>query len=263
MGQNEITWIPVKDIYANNSQPRKIFDEKKLEDLSNSIRIHGIIQPIVVQKKMDRFMIVAGERRYRASVIAGLENIPCVVWGEKSSKGIMEVALIENIQRENLNPIEEGIAYRDLCERYGLTQENIAASVGKSRPYIANMIRLLNLSDQVVAFLREGKISAGHGKALLKVKNANEQIKLAHRIAEEGLSVRVTEEIIKGNVSKKEKDVGKEKAIDPFIRNIQENLINVLGTKVSIKNGLKKGKIEIEYYSEEELEHIVNTIMSG
>ncbi|KDR96372.1 chromosome partitioning protein, ParB family [Peptoclostridium litorale DSM 5388] len=263
MGQKEITWIPVKDICTNNSQPRKIFDEKKLEDLSNSIRIHGIIQPIVVQKKMDRFMIVAGERRYRASVIAGLENIPCVVWDGKSSKGIMEVALIENIQRENLNPIEEAIAYRELCEKYGLTQENIAASVGKSRPYIANMIRLLNLSDQVVLFLREGKISAGHGKALLKIKNANEQRKLANRIAEEGLSVRVTEEIIKGNMSKKEKDGGKAKAIDPFIRNIQENLINMLGTKVSIKNGIKKGKIEIEYYSEEELEHIVNTIMSG
>ena len=261
MEQSDITLISVEDICTNDLQPRKSFDEKKLEDLSNSIMKHGIIQPIVVQKKTDRFMIVAGERRYRASVMAGLEKMPCVVWDGKSSKVIMEVALIENIQRENLNPIEEALAYRELCEKYGLTQENVAAAVGKSRPYIANMIRLLNLSDEVIDILRSGKISAGHGKALLKLKKDQDQIELAQRIEREGLSVRVTEEIINSLVSKKEKNGKRGKAADPFIRDIQENLINILGTKVSIKNGSKKGKIEIEYYSEDELEHIVNTIM--
>lgn len=255
----EISSLNINKIYPNAEQPRKIFDKEKLEVLSESIKNYGVLQPIVVKKEEDGYMIIAGERRFRAAKMAGLKEIPAVI-KELSQKDIMEIALIENLQREDLNAIEEAIAYKSLIEHYDVTQEDISQAVGKSRPHITNTLRLLNLDDKVIKFIEESQISPGHGKALLRITDKKIQFELAQKIIKDELSVRETEDIAKNMIEKKDIKENK-KSKDPFISNIEEKLRNLFGTKVNILKGKKKGKIEIEYYNEEELENILGYIL--
>jgi len=255
----EIMSLNINEIYRNKEQPRKIFDKEKLGVLSESIKNYGILQPIVVKKEEDGYMIIAGERRFRAAKMANLKEMPAVV-KDLPIKDIMEIALIENLQREDLNAIEEAIAYKSLIENYKVTQEEISEAVGKSRPHITNTLRLLNLDDRVINLIEEGQITPGHGKALLRIENKNMQYEIALRIIKETLSVREVETLSKNMTDKK---VVKNKKInkDPFIVNIEDKLRDVFGTKVNILKGKKKGKIEIEYYSDEELESILEQIL--
>ncbi|WP_099189726.1 ParB/RepB/Spo0J family partition protein [Tepidibacter mesophilus] len=255
----EILNLNIKEIYPNKEQPRKIFDQEKLSVLSESIKNYGILQPIVVKKEEDGYMIIAGERRFRAAKMAKLKEMPAVV-KDLPIKDIMEIALIENLQREDLNAIEEAIAYKSLIENYKVTQEEISEAVGKSRPHITNTLRLLNLDDKVIKLIEEGQITPGHGKALLRIENKNIQYEIALRIIKERLSVREVENLSKSMTDKKEtksKKVNK----DPFIVNIEDKLRDLFGTKVNILKGKKKGRIEIEYYSDEELEGILEQIL--
>lgn len=257
--EKEIINLKINEIYPNKDQPRKIFDQEKISVLSESIKNYGILQPIVVKKEEEGYMIIAGERRFRAAKMAKLKEMPAVV-KDLPIKDIMEIALIENLQREDLNAIEEAIAYKSLIENYKVTQEEISEAVGKSRPHITNTLRLLNLDDRVIKLIEEGQITPGHGKALLRIENKNIQYEIALRIIKETLSVREVENLSKNMIDKKQQ---KSKKInkDPFIVNIEDKLRDVFGTKVNILKGKKKGKIEIEYYSDEELEGILEQIL--
>ena len=258
--KSQIVNVRISDIYPNSTQPRLYFDEDKIIALCESIKKYGVLQPIVLREDEDgRYMIIAGERRYRASIMAKKEEIPAII-KNIPIKEVMEIALVENLQRQNLNIIEEGKAYKNLIEEYKSTQEEIAELVGKSRPYITNTMRLLNLSEQVKKYIELDEISPGHGKALLRISDEMKQIELAQRIIKENLSVRKTEEIVKEIVEdKKNKNKSKEK--DIFIKDIEERLMNTLGTKVNISAGKKKGKIEIEYYTDEDLNDIIDRLL--
>ncbi len=258
--KEEVVNIKIDDIYPNENQPRKNFDEEKIISLCDSIKKYDVLQPIVLKPDNNgKYMIVAGERRYRASVMAKKEKIPAII-KDIPVKEVAEIALLENLQRENLNIIEEARAYKNLMQVYNSTQEEIASLAGKSRPYISNTIRLLNLSKEVVEYIELDKISPGHGKALLRINDEKKQIELAQKIINENLSVRKTEEIIKSileeKVTKKKK---KEK--DIFIKDVEERLTNCLGTKVNISCGKKKGKIEIEYYTDDDLNYIIEKLL--
>ena len=204
-------------------------------------------------------MIIAGERRYRASKMANLTEIPAVL-RDIPIKEIMEIALIENLQREELTPIEEALGYKSLIENYKLTQEEISEAIGKSRPHIANMLRLLNLEKEVIEMINQGFITAGHGKALLRVTDKIQQINLANKVIDENLSVRETEELTKNVFIEKKKKKTPQK--DIFTLDIEEKLMNVLGTKVNISKGKKKGKIEIEYHDDEQLSNIISLLIN-
>ena len=258
--KSQIVNVRISDIYPNSTQPRLYFDEDKIIALCESIKKYGVLQPIVLREDEDgRYMIIAGERRYRASIMAKKEEIPAII-KNTPIKEVMEIALVENLQRQNLNIIEEGKAYKNLIEEYKSTQEEIAELVGKSRPYITNTMRLLNLSEQVKKYIELDEISPGHGKALLRISDEMKQVELAQRIIKENLSVRKTEEIVKEIVEdKKNKNKSKEK--DIFIKDIEERLMNTLGTKVNISAGKKKGKIEIEYYTDEDLNDIIDRLL--
>ncbi len=259
--QDVIKKIDINDIEPNKKQPRKSFDEEELNDLSKSILEHGIIQPLVVREINGKYEIVAGERRYRAARLAGINEIPVIV-KNFSDQQTLEVALVENIQREDLNPMELACAYSLLMERFDLNQEEVADKVGKSRPSVANILRLLKLHPYVQEKLRENEITFGHARALLSVKESKVQKELTDMIVEKQLSVRDVEKYIQ-MLSKKadeSKEKGEKQAYNPFYREIQENLQKLFGTKVSISKGSKKGKIEIEYYSDDELERIIQII---
>lgn len=259
--QDVIKKIDINDIEPNKKQPRKNFDEEELNDLSKSILEHGIIQPLVVREINGKYEIVAGERRYRAARLAGLNEIPVII-KNFSDQQTLEVALVENIQREDLNPMELACAYSLLMERFDLNQEEVADKVGKSRPSVANILRLLKLHPYVQEKLRENEITFGHARALLSVKESKVQKELTDMIVEKQLSVRDVEKYIQ-MLSKKadeSKEKGEKQAYNPFYREIQENLQKLFGTKVSISKGSKKGKIEIEYYSDDELERIIQII---
>ena len=258
--KSQIVNVRISDIYPNSTQPRLYFDEDKIIALCESIKKYGVLQPIVLREDEDgRYMIIAGERRYRASIMAKKEEIPAII-KNIPIKEVMEIALVENLQRQNLNIIEEGKAYKNLIEEYKSTQEEIAELVGKSRPYITNTMRLLNLSEQVKKYIELDEISPGHGKALLRISDEMKQVELAQRIIKENLSVRKTEEIVKEIVEdKKNKNKSKEK--DIFIKDKEERLMNTLGTKVNISAGKKKGKIEIEYYTDEDLNDIIDRLL--
>lgn len=257
---NKVVNLKIADIYPNKSQPRVYFDEDKIMSLCESIKKHGVLQPIVVKSDDDgKYMIIAGERRYRASIMAQNEYIPAII-KDMPIKEVLEIALVENLQRENLNIIEEGKAYKNLIEKYKSTQEELAELVGKSRPYITNTMRLLNLSEKVKKYIELEKISQGHGKALLRVSDEKEQINLAEKIIKENLSVRKTEEIIK-SMLKEKNTKNKVKQKDIFIKDIEERLMNTLGTKVNISTGKKKGKIEIEYYTDDDLNDIIDRLL--
>ena len=248
--------ISIDAIKPNAAQPRKTFDKEKLEDMAASIKEHGIIQPIIVRPSGKGYEIVAGERRYRAARAAGLKEVPCIV-RELTDRENMLFAIIENMQREDLNPIEEAEGLHSMAETYNLTQEEISKSVGKSRPYITNSLRLLNLEPEVLEMVRKGDLSAGHGRTLLGCADAAKQIQLAKRSVKEGLSVRTLEALVAGKALRKQP---RPRAKDPNIAAIEEDLKRSLGTKVKLVSNGKKGKIEIDYYSPEELERLLEIL---
>lgn len=254
--ESSVTEIDINEIMPNEKQPRKKFDEENIKGLAESIKEHGIIQPILVRKEGEYYKIVAGERRWRAARIAGLKKVP-VIQKEMTDREMMEISLIENLQREDLNPIEEALAYKKLIEDFNLTQEQIAERVGKSRPVIANSLRLLNLDKRVIDFIIQEKLSEGHGRILASIENKETQFEIAKKIIEDELNVRQTEKIIKNIKEKSNKKSDKPKK-DTYIKEIEEKLMYQLGTKVSISNKKKKGIIEIEYYSKEDLERILD-----
>ena len=258
------TTLRVSQIEPNRSQPRKTFDEDALEELADSIRQYGLIQPIMVQKREGYYEIIAGERRWRACMKAGLKEVPVII-REYDDQKIMELSLIENLQREDLNPMEEARAYKRLMEEFGLTQEEIAGRVSKSRPVIANALRLLKLDERVQAMVEQGEISMGHARALASVLIPEEQYLIALKIMEEHLTVRDTEKIIKniGKVPKKKEPVQKDESLERIYRELENRLKSSLGTKVAIHTrGTGGGKVEIDFYTAEDLEKIIDRITS-
>ncbi|MBQ7915712.1 MAG: ParB/RepB/Spo0J family partition protein [Firmicutes bacterium] len=252
--------VQVVDIYSvepDREQPRKVFDAEKLQELADSVKQYGVLQPLLVQKETDYYKIIAGERRWRAARLAGLTEIPVIV-KNFSAEDSMAVSLIENLQRQNLNPMEESMAYQKLLNDFNMTQEQVAEKIGKSRSAIANSLRLQNLPDAVQKSLSEGLISPGHAKVLLGVDDASEQNKLAVRVIGENLSVRELEKIVASKkASKKSPTPKKAQEQDLVCRIAEEKMKELLGTKVTVTKGARKGKIEIEYYSEDDLERIL------
>ena len=252
--------IKISEIDPNMGQPRKKFDEDELLELAESIKIHGVIQPIILTKRGKRYEIIAGERRWRASKLAGLVKIPAVI-REYTDKEIMEVSLVENIQRQDLNPIEEALAFKNLIDEYKMKQDDLAERVSKSRSAITNALRLLKLDDKVKAMLAEGLISTGHARALLAVEDKNKQQILATKIFDEKLSVRETEKLVKQIPENKEPKKEEKSSEKLIYKKLEDSLKGIIGSKVSIKgrsNG--KGKIEIDYYSIEELDRITELL---
>ena len=255
-----VLYVDLNDIKPNASQPRKVFDEEKLEELAASIQQHGLIQPIVLRKLGKGYEIVAGERRWRAARLAGLKEVPCIV-KELTEEENMLLAIVENMQREDLNHIEEAEGLKKMIDTYGLTQEQVSYSVGKSRPYITNSLRLLKLPGKVQQLTAEGKITTGHARALAAVKSQQRQIDLAVRASKEGLSVRQIEQLAKETKQPQEKKkTRKVKSADE--KRVEEDLKNALGTKVSLNRKGKGGKIEIEFYSADELERLIELLRS-
>lgn len=259
--ENAIKEIKISQIEPNKNQPRKRFDKEKLVALSESIKENGLIQPIIVTKSDDdRYTIVAGERRWRAAKLAGLTAVPSIV-KEYTEKTVAEVALIENLQREDLNPIEEALGYKELSEKYFLKQEEISKIVGKSRSAIANAMRLLSLEDEIQDKIINGDISEGHARAALSLDGFELRNFLVSQIIENGLNVRQAEvlakQLQKGTKEKKKREPD---VYDIELERIQNKLSSNLGTKVTISHGQKKGKIEIEYYGNEDLDRILNLI---
>ena len=254
--------VRINEVEPNRDQPRKDFDEDALMELADSIRQFGILQPLLVQKKKNYYEIIAGERRWRAAKLAGIKEVPIIV-KDYTDQEIVEISLIENIQRENLNPIEEAMAFKRLLQEFQLKQDEVAVRVSKSRTAVTNSMRLLKLSPRVQQMIIDDMISTGHARALLAIDDEEQQFILANKIFDEKLSVRETEKLVKALKNPK-KEVKKEKPEHTFIyENIEEQIKNIMGTKVSVNqkaNG--KGKIEIEYYSEEELERIYDLLMT-
>lgn len=254
--------ISLNLIKPNPNQPRKSFDDEKISELSLSIKENGIIQPLILKKLEDStYVIIAGERRWRAAKLANIKEVPAVVLEDIEDKEILKISLIENIQREDLNPIEEALAYESLIKDLKLTQEQLSEKLGKSRTTIANCLRLLNLDKRVQQYLVEGVITEGHGRALLSLEDKNLQYKLAQEIIDKGLSVRAVESIVKRTISNKKEEGEKFKESSPFIKDIENRLRDHFGTKVLLTNtGKDKGKIQIEYYSNEDLQRIMEIL---
>lgn len=257
--ESGVTELSVHLIDTNAAQPRKRFDEDKLNELAASIRRHGMVQPIIVRRNADRYVIVAGERRYRAARKAGLTTVPVVV-REFGDAEVLEVALIENLQRENLNPIEEAAAIRFLMQQHDLTQEEVAERISKSRPAIANTLRLLNLPEPVQQLLRENKLSSGHARALVALKDPARAVTLAQEAVEHGYSVRRMEELSRQKRPKKQAAALK-KAPPRDLYNAQEALQARYKTRVRIDGDEAKGRIVIEYYTKEELARLYEQLM--
>jgi len=259
--KKEIVQIKLSNIRPNKNQPRKEFDEDKIKALSDSIKNVGVLQPIVLKPTDEaNYMIIAGERRYRASIMAGKEEIPAVI-KDIPVKDIMEIALIENLQREDLNAIEEALAYKSLIDNYKVTQEELSEAVGKSRPHITNTLRLLNLQKKIIKMIENGQITPGHGKALLRIENHDQQLEIANKIVKDDLSVRVVEEIAKKIISNRQVKKSENKQKDIYIIDAEERLSNIFGTQVNISKGKKKGKIEIVYNNQDELNDILSMMM--
>ena len=254
--------LKINQVEPNRDQPRKEFDEDALLELADSIKQFGVLQPLLVQKKKDYYEIIAGERRWRAAKLAGLKEVPVLI-KSYTDQEIVEISLIENIQRENLNPIEEAMAFKRLLEEFHLKQDEVAERVSKSRTAVTNSMRLLKLSDRVKQMIIDDMISTGHARALLAIEDEEQQYLLATKIFDEKLSVRETEKLVK-SLKNPKKEVKKITPEHQFIYNdIAEKMKSIMGTKVNINakaNG--KGKIEIEYYSEEELERIYDLMMT-
>ena len=253
------TFIPVSNIEPNGSQPRKRFDEDSLQELADSIKQYGVIQPLILQKKDKYYEIIAGERRWRAARIAGLKEVPAII-KDYSPQEIVEIALIENLQREDLNPIEEAQTYQRLIKEFQLKQDEVAERVSKSRVAVTNSMRLLRLDERVQQMVIDEMLSSGHARTLLSIENTEKQYNLACKIFDEKLSVRETEKLVKHNITEKpQKEIIIEKEDGFIYRDLENKIRNVVGTKVSIhKKHNTKGSIEIEYYSSEELERIID-----
>ena len=259
--QNEesVQEVSLKEIRPNPYQPRKIFEPQAIEELKESILEHGILQPIIVRKSIKGYEIVVGERRYRAATAAKLETVPVVV-RELNEQQMMELAVLENLQREDLTPIEEGAAYQMLMDKLKLTQEELAKRLGKSRPHIANHIRLLSLPTPVQELLSEGKLSMGHGRALLGLKNKKNLSPVVNRILKESLNVRQLEKIIQELNENVPRETKKSERRDVFIQEQESLLRERFGTTVTIKQSKKKGKIELEFFSKEDLDRILELL---
>lgn len=258
-----IQHLDINNIKPKDDQPRKYFEKDALKELEESIKQHGVVQPIVVRKIAKGYEIIAGERRWRACKNSNIKEIPCIV-KELDDRKVLEISLIENLQREDLNEIEEGQAFKRLLDEFDITQEELSNIVGKSRSYITNTMRLLKLEGYVQNLIIEKKISGGHGRTLLRIKDEEHQIKLANRIIDEKLSVRDIEKLVsliledmeKNEISKKKQ----QKRKDPGILNLENELKDRFSTKVNIVKGKKKGKIEIEYYNDEDLMRIIDIL---
>ena len=258
--ENNKMLISINKIKSDEEQPRKLFDSEKIAELAESIKTNGIIQPLILRTYMnDQYIIVAGERRWRAAKMAGLKEVPAIIM-TLSDRDILEISLIENIQREDLNPIEEALAYRKLLNEFEITQEELSKRIGKSRVAITNTMRLTNLDERVQQYIIEAIITEGHGRVLLTISDKQKQYELAQQVIDEKLSVRELERLIK-NLKKeeeKEKIVWSSDDLNPYYKEIKNQLQNYFGTKVSVSNKKNKGKIEIEYYSDEDLQRILD-----
>ena len=253
--------VRLSQIEPNREQPRKVFDEDALIELSESIKQYGVLQPLLVQKKDKYYEIIAGERRWRAAKLAGVKEVPVII-KDYSTQEVMEIALIENIQREDLNPIEEAQAYQRLIKDYRLKQDEVAEKVSKSRAAITNSLRLLKLDERVQEMVMEGKLSNGHARAIIGIEDGDQQYQVAQKIFDEQMSVRETEKLMK-NLNRPEKPEKQKPQNDFVYRDIEEKMNKIMGTKVVIKNREHdKGKIEIEYYSKDELERIIDLFES-
>lgn len=260
--KDQVLEIPINELRPNPYQPRKVFNEEALLELKESIIEHGVIQPILVRKSIKGYDIIAGERRFRAATAAGLTTIPAVE-RNFSDQVMMEVALIENVQREDLNPMEIADAYQRIMDKFSLKQEELAKKMGKSRPLVANYLRLLNLPSEIKEHVSRGTISVGHAKTLVAIEDPKTQLLLANETINKGLSVRKLEEMVQElhQLKNKAKQTAKKKTTkDMYYQNAEEKLREKLGTSVLIKPGKKKGRIEIEYYSEGDLERILELL---
>lgn len=255
-----VIYIDIDQIKPNVNQPRKKFNEERIEELAESILEHGIIQPLVVRKSGDYYEIVAGERRWRAARKANLDKVPCIV-REFSDEENMLIAIIENLQREDLDPIEEANGLNQVIRKFGMTQEEVSKSISKSRPYISNSLRLLKLPGFVQDLVSEGKISMGHARALINVEDPKLQAQICQKIIDEGLSVRDVEKLVSKNGSPKRKRRAKRVKSPDTVR-MENRLKDIYGTRVSIDRSGKKGTIKLEYYSDEELNRLLDMLIS-
>ena len=252
--------LPIHKVEPNRNQPRQDFDEEELQALSESLSTHGVLQPLTVRElNSGYYQIIAGERRWRAARMAGLTEVPVVVI-EADDRKAMELALIENLQRQDLNPVEEALGYRSLMEDFGLTQEDTAKQVGKSRPAVANALRLLNLPDAILEKLREGAISAGHARALLSVKSEKQQLQTMQKIVALDLSVRQTELLCKNLTKKPAPEKPVTLAVN-YVSECEKQLSKHLGRGVKIINGKRKGRFELEFYGEEDLQVLLDALL--
>ena len=252
--------LPISQVEPGLNQPRKRFDPEALAELADSIREHGIIQPLTVRRlSSGYYQIIAGERRWRAAKQAGLDEVPAVII-EADDRKVMEIGLIENLQREDLNPAEEARGYQVLMSEYGMTQEQVAQRMGKSRPAVTNALRLLNLPEDVLALVEEGKLSAGHARALLGAPTPALQRQGAKAVLDKGLSVRQTEALVKALQKEKKPKVRTEDMLAIYLADLEKNLGSQLGRKVHIQHRGKKGKLELEYYSEDDLETLLRLL---
>lgn len=252
--------LPISQVEPGLNQPRKRFDPESLSELADSIRIHGVIQPLTVRRlSSGYYQIIAGERRWRAAKQAGLDEIPAVII-EADDRKVMELGLIENLQREDLNPAEEARGYQTLMTEYGLTQEQVAQRMGKSRPAVTNALRLLNLPEDLMALVEDGSLSAGHARALLGAPNQTLQRQAAKAVLEKGLSVRQTEALVKALQKEKKEKPQEDNVLSIYLADIEKNLGSQLGRKVHIQHKGKKGKVELEYYSEDDLDALLRLL---
>ena len=257
----DVTQLPLSKVEPRSGQPRYHFDEEALEELAESIRQHGLIQPITV-RPLDNgyYQIIAGERRWRASRLAGLTEVPVRIIDADERK-TAELALVENLQREDLNPIEEARGYQQLMSEHGMTQDDAARAVGKSRPAVTNALRLLNLSEAVMAMVENGRLSAGHARALLPLKDADKQLSVAESIAAKELSVRQTETLVRRLLTQTETPAPINDIVVDYVREVERELENALGRKVKLVDGKKRGKIEIEFYGADDREALIDKLM--
>jgi len=258
--EDRVLYIDINDIKPNKDQPRKTFNEEKLKDLANSIKENGVIQPLIIRKAQNGYELVAGERRWRAARIAEIKKVPCII-RDFDEKQNMIVAIIENMQRENLDPIEEALGLNEMIKRFEFTQEQVSNALGKSRAYIANSLRLLKLPEKIQNMIIEGRISAAHGRTIITIKDENKQIEVCDKIIRNGLSVRAAERLtekIKDDARPERKK--RKPGVNAEIVAVEDELRKIFGTKVNINGKASTGKIEIEYYSIDELNRLIDML---
>ncbi|NLE24118.1 MAG: ParB/RepB/Spo0J family partition protein [Clostridiaceae bacterium] len=261
--KNSVMEVRINEVEPNSQQPRKVFDQEKLEALAQSIKDHGVVQPIIVRSEGTHYKIVAGERRWRAAKLAELKTIPVII-KDITTREVMEIALIENLQREDLNPIEEAEAFQKLIDEYSMTQEEVAKTVGKSRAAVANSVRLLTLTDEIKVMISDGRLTSGHARTLITITDAKRQNELANTIVEKNLTVRESEKLA-ASESKPKKNTDKKKAMTKEsieILELEEKLRAVYGTKINLIRAKEKGKIIFEVYSKDELDRIIEMLLN-